>query len=438
MQLDDSDYAAAQATFSSAVRDQPQRWEGLYGLGVASYYLGDLAVARLAVDAAQKLQGVDGAGAVSIQRLQLMVSAAGADPASNELAADYARVNPGDRLVLRRVSELSRDANASQLDADPAAGGAGAAGEAPPNNQVLVDVTLILSSMLDTYNRGVNLFDGLSVQYGYGNNFSASRAAGAEWNSNRSITHGISVPQLNYSLNLFNNAGQFYQVLARPSLTAYLGRESEFFAGRTINVRVSGVNLGTLQPIDVGVGLKVTPEALNAKKVTFRVSASRSFLSREQIGTFQESLTTFKQLVSATAEVEFGQTLVLSALSESVQDSTVSKTPGLSQIPGLSTFFKKSTTANRQESLLILITPVLPTAVRVRENLRPATVDKLISMWNNLIDPRSSVDAILDRFGRSPFFRGAQSGDLRWRQVITPQLGEEALRENAQLAGLID
>ena len=49
-------------------------------------------------------------------------------------------------------------------------------------------------------------------------------------------------------------------MVARPSITAHLGKESKFFAGRTLNVEVSGINLGQLQPIDVGVGLQVTPE----------------------------------------------------------------------------------------------------------------------------------------------------------------------------------
>jgi Flp pilus assembly protein TadD len=431
-QLDDGDFTSAQATLARAVRDQPERWEGLYGLGVASYYAGDSLTAQLAAEKASKLKPED----PEVQRLVAFAAASTADPAASDLATRYARINPKDHLTVRRVGEMIREVHLAQSDAAAADSSTSASTPDTPANQILVDVTIILSSILDTKSRGVNLFDGLGVQYGYGNSFNASRSSSGNWSSNRSITHSIGVPQLNYSLNLFNDSGQYYQVLARPSLTAYLGRESEFFAGRTINVKVSGINLGTLQPIDVGVGLKVAPESIAGNKVTFRVNASRSFLSREQVGTFDESLTTFKQLVGATAEVEFGQTLVLSALSENVEDAHFSKVPGLGEIPGASTFFKNSSRAHRQETLLILITPVPPTSFRTNMASTPATVEKLISTWKTIIDPQSNLDAILKRLNRSRFFSGAERGDLRWNHVLTPSLASEALRENVELAGM--
>jgi type II secretory pathway component GspD/PulD (secretin) len=298
----------------------------------------------------------------------------------------------------------------------------------------MIDVTIILSSNVQSESRGINLFDGLSLQYGYTNNFSSNRASGQPQTSSRSITSNIAIPQLTYSLNLFNNTGQFYQVLARPSLTAYMGRESEFFAGRTISVGVSGVNLGTIQPIDVGVGLKVTPESVTGNKITFKVHANRSFLSREEVGSFTESLTTFKQLVSATAEVEFGQTLLLSALSEKVRDATYSKTPGLGDVPGVSLLFNDRTALNRTESLLVLVTPMRPTAFESRERENSTTVDQLRGSWQSWIDPRSDVPAVLKRLESQQFFSQAESGDLRWRSVHTPQLMREALEESALLA----
>ncbi len=430
-QLDDGDYSGAQSTLARAVRDQPNRWEGFYGLGVASYYAGDSLTAQLAAEKAAKLKPEN----PEVQRLAAFAAAATADPAASELAARYARANPKDHLTVRRVNEVARDIRVAQSEPLPADNGATAPAAEAAINQVVVDVVIILSSVLDTKSRGVNLFDGLSAQYGYSNVYNANRSSGGIWSSNRSITSTISVPQLTYSLNLFNDSGQYYHVLARPSLTAYLGRQSEFFAGRTINVKVSGVNLGTLQPIDVGVGLKVAPETIVGNKVTFRVNASRSFLSRQEIGTFEESLTTFKQLVDATAEVEFGQTLVLSALSENVEDSTFSKTPGLGDVPVVNLMFKQSTRAHRMETLLILITPVPPTTFHTNMASTPATVEKLIATWKTIIDPQSNLDAIMERLNHSRFFSGAERGDLRWNNVLTPSLASEALRENVELAG---
>jgi type II secretory pathway component GspD/PulD (secretin) len=300
--------------------------------------------------------------------------------------------------------------------------------------QVVIDLTIILSSQVRNESRGINLLDGLNFQYGYTNNYASNRPSGGEWSSLRTITSNIGIPQLTYSLNLFNNSGQTYQVLARPSLTAYLGRESEFFAGRTINVGVSGVNLGTLQPIDVGVGLKVTPEIIDGDKITFRVSASRSFLSRETVGTFQESLTTFKQLVQATAEVRFGQTLLLSALSERVRDATYSKTPGLGDIPGPSILFNDRSSLTRTESLLIMVTPMRPTTFATPDRQPSATVEHLLAAWRTWLDPTSNVEAVLQRLESQRFFSQAEHGDLKWGAAVTPALLKEAINENLQLA----
>jgi type II secretory pathway component GspD/PulD (secretin) len=202
----------------------------------------------------------------------------------------------------------------------------------------------------------------------------------------------------------------------------------------TPTVGVSGVNLGTVQPIDVGVGLKVTPERIDGSKVKFQVNANRSFLSREQIGTFQEALTTFKQLVNATAEVEFGQTLLLSALSEKVRDATFSKTPGLGDVPGVSALFNDRTALNRTESLLVLVTPLRSTTIATRDREPATTVERLRKGWSTWIDPNSSVDAVLSRLESQQFFGKPEVGDVRWRSALTPALLQEALAENIQLA----
>jgi tetratricopeptide (TPR) repeat protein len=437
LELDAGDYRAAQESFARAVQDQPGRWEAVYGLGVASYYAGDAVVARLA---AEKLRQIDPENPGTLRLLAFTKAALG-DPMAAEAARRLASIDPRDTVTSRRVGEVLRGVTLAQADlpADdddfsPEGWQDGPSLAGGDGEQVVIDVTIILSSQVQTESRGINLFDGLTVQFGYTNNYVSIRPSGQPSASTRSITTNIAIPQLTYSLNLFNNSGQFYQVLARPSLTAYLGRESEFFAGRTVNVGISGINLGSLQPIDVGVGLKVTPESIDGNKVKFQVNANRSFLSREQVGTFSESLTTFKQLVNATAEVEFGQTLLLSALSEKVRDATFSKTPGLGDVPGMSLLFNERTALNRTESLLVLVTPMRPTTIATRDREPSTTVDRLLNSWQTWIDPKSDVAAITQRLHSQRFFNQAESGDLRWRAVVTPELLQEAVSESVQLA----
>lgn len=86
--------------------------------------------------------------------------------------------------------------------------------------------------------------------------------------------------------------------------------------------------------------------------------------------------TTFKQVVNATAEVEFGQTLLLSALSEKVRDAALSKTPGLGDVPGMSVLFNERTALNRTESLLVLVTPMRPTTIATRDREQPPALSR--------------------------------------------------------------
>lgn len=442
LELERGDYGSAQARFAKAVMDQPSRWEAFYGLGVASYYRRDLPVLHLA---AKRMLQLAPESADSLRLASLSMAAQG-EPEAADLATRAAALDKntasGAHLIRRVADYVDGAAAGAQFQNASAEASAAPMSSAPEflppppaSKQVVVEVTILLSSMLDQESRGVNLFDGLQVLYGYTNTLSQTISSIGR-DSTRTITSAISTPQLNYSLNLFNDSGQYYSVVARPSITAYVGRESQFFAGRTLNVEVSGVNLGQLQPIDVGVRLRVTPEVIEPGKVTFQVAAERSFLSRDQIGSFESSLTTFRQSVSATADIEFGQTLVLSALSEQVSDRSFSRVPYLGRVPVINWPLSNSTDAQRQESLLILVTPKLPLNFSTPDDpqSRERAVQELIGMWNERIDPRTDVSAIIKRLQRSRWLRAPEPGDLRSRLPQTTAWQLEAIEESLLLA----
>ncbi len=439
LELERGQYRAAQSRFAEAVLDQPKRWEAFYGLGVASYYRRDLPLMRLAAQRSLEL--------APEQRDAMRLSAFALAVAGESQAGVMAQklVASGDdadaRYAMRRVAEYlevapaQRETPLGEQDGESSPPAPLAQNPSGALNQVVVEVTILLNSVLDQANRGVNLFDGLRVLYGYSNTLSQiSGSLGRE--STRTITSQISTPQLDYSLNLFNDSGQYYSVVARPSITAHLGRESQFFAGRTLNVAVSGINLGQLQPIDVGVQLKVTPEAIDDKRVVFNLDAARSFLSQDQIGTFDSSLTTFRQSVSATADVEFGQTLVLSALSEQVNDKSFSKVPGVGDVPVANWFTRRSSDIRRQESLIILVTPTLPLNISTPDTpeSRERSVEQLLALWNQRVEPTSDIPEIIRRLKQSRWLRAPESGDLRLRLPQAAQWRREAIEENLLLA----
>lgn len=410
--------------FAGAALARPERWEALYGLSLAAHRNGQHELARVAAQA--MLQRAPSAG--EVLRNSAYALAGAGDGGALQLAAQFRELTGGDDLegavqrLLLAATDMPHAAMAEPQISEPAV-----------PQQITLDVAIILNSRRNDSNRGLNLLDGLTTQYGYQRQLTRNRS-GESSDRVRTITESISIPQLSYSLNLFNDSGQFYQVLARPSLTAYLGRESEFFAGRQVQVQVSGVNLGTLQPIDIGVGLKVTPEEISARGVRFTVATTRSFLSQGEIGNFSESLTSFRQQVSATAEVDFGQTLLLSSLSEEVTDTTVSKTPGLGDIPLVDTLFNKRSSVQREESLLVLVTPRPSLAFAHPANHPPRAVADLIRLWQQRIDPSSDLATISERVGQIRLLRGVERDRVSLEPLRSQPLLEEARRESLRLA----
>ncbi len=473
---------AAMEAFAVAAAGEPDRPEPFLGLASAAYMTGDLSVAQPAADRARALASKDRAPV----RLATLIAAARADTPKVEEGMRALAVLSDDRAeqdyMRRRIGELHRSAlffaepteqptrneprptrlaaagfmSAIFGDSDPFAGSTAASLFSGSNsittpsnrepvaplqqnaegaNQVMIEVTIILNSDQTTEAIGLNLLDGLQLQYGYENRSLDRSGSGAGGSSFlRTVTSVLSVPTINYNLNIFNEAGRRYQVLARPTLTGYIGRESEFFAGRTISVQVSGVNLGSLQPIDIGVNLRVTPERITPDKTIFRVAAGRSFLSQEAAGTFQQSLTTFKQSVSATAEVQFGQTLVLSGLSENVLDAQRSRVPGLGEIPGINLLFSRRSQLERQESVLILITPVAATQFdsSTRDPQRGRQVQRLVEMWNSLIDPNADLSSILRGADRIKALHRPSDGDVSLAALRSPATVQLATQRTAQ------
>ena len=444
--------AAAIPHFTNAAMDEEAQWEAAYGLGVAAYYSGDLMLAEAAVRESLRHQE----NRPEVVRLSALVRAASGNETALMEVSRYAKLGADQTDVewlQKRVEHLLRNqlfetseakfklaqysndaSNTEPVNPDTYPG---LYENSPP--QISVDVTIILSSVSKSQRRGINLLDALSATYSLDRSYSKSvlEQSGAAPISSavKTITRNIGIPQINYNLNLFNNSGQYYSVLARPSLTAYLKETSDFFAGRTVNVSVSGINAGDILPIDIGVALTVTPEAITNENTIIRVAANRSFLSANEIGQFSESLTTFKQQVSAMADIKFGQTLILSALSETVRDESNSKVPLLGDVPILSALTREKNVAEREESLLILVTPQRPSVANLNiQALRSDETKRLIRFWENMANPTSNVDDIIHRLEKMPIFREAQKADISYKLPEEKQIVHRALESTYRLA----
>lgn len=404
-------YAEAESYFARAVLARPQDGRALLALSMAAYRAGDPALAAVAADRAAKLpQDAEGATA-SVRMAALSYAAIGDGDTARAQVRTLALMSPDTAAeTAPRVEDLVRTSFS-----DTPSQATFAAPE--PINQVSVDVAIVLSQTMQQDTVGMNLLDGLKLQYGYESQSSVTRSQGADISPyTRTITDAISLPQLTYSLNLFNRFGQYYSVVARPMLTAYAGETSDFFVGRTARVAVGGVNTSSLESIDVGTTVHVTPIEINGDKTKLRIEVSRSYLSGDQVGTFAESLITFRQSVTATVEVGFGKTLILSGLSEAVRDSSSSRTPGIGHAPVVGSLFNRRSTTNRRDAVLILVTPAPAQAMDAQPWSRPDAVQRLVGLWDTVVAPGSDLTTITAQLSHSRLFKRGRAGDatLDW------------------------
>lgn len=333
-------------------------------------------------------------------------AAVGHADTARSLYTEFGALDPTEApAVLRRINDLTRT-----QDSEPVTNTDDIATATP--DQVSVDVAIILSQTSQKDSIGMNLLDGLQAQYGFQNQHTKSSTDGAG-SVSRTITDAITIPQLTYNLNLFNRFGQSYQVVARPMLTAYRGEPADFFVGRSAKVAIGGINVATLENIDIGTDVKVTPLEIDAGRTKLKIEVTRSFLSAEPAGTFNESLNTWRQTVSTTVEVDFGSTLILSGLSESVRDSSLSKTPVLGDAPIVGSLFNKRITTNKRDAVLILVTPSPVRTFAARAWARPVEVERLIAFWDTVVAPGSDMAAITRQLEHARLFTHARREDAR-------------------------
>ncbi len=415
-------YPAAAERFTRAVREDPTRPEAFNGLATAAYLAGDLEVAWLASRRALTVAPDDPAAL----RIAIFVAAASGDGTLYTSALDRARsvAATRDRIEQQRPRLEALRRTAAFMTADPIAGapaggwptapvsGDGSATQIVDRNQLMIEVTLLLSQGSRTQNIGINLLDGLSLQ------FSGQRATRRDSTvipitTQQTLTTALNLPQITYSLNLFNTRQDYYEVIARPSLVASVGQSSEFFIGRTVSVGVSGVNLGTVQPIDVGTSVKVNPIEITDKGAKFRIDVQRSFFTNDIGGNFQQQLTTFKQTVGATVEVDFGRTLILSGLYEGVNVGSSSKVPLLGDVPLMDSVTNSRIHTVNQDAALVLVTPKATGSVATAPpEFRGEQLRQLMDLWDRMIEPRAGFEAIIGTLQQKMQHFRALAGDV--------------------------
>ena len=232
----------------------------------------------------------------------------------------------------------------------------------PLPRMAMIDVVIIRTIINGSSMHGLNFLDALSVVLGAQivstrteNNANALPVANL---LSKDFRIGLPLAGIQYSLNLANATGVRSEVLSRPSLLALDRQPSAFFSGSTLTVGLPGqISGGSLGQIPVGTSLSVTPTFVDNDTMLLSTKASRSFFEGAGGGSFGQQVQTSRNTVTSNVIVDFGQTVVLSGLSERETQTALSETPGLGKTPLLQYFFKHSSDQDFRTQLIILLTP---------------------------------------------------------------------------------
>ena len=477
--MDQRDFLGAQEHFSKAIIYQPNDAELLYSMTVSSYYAND---PTTALATGNKLLELEPNEPRSLQAMAMINASLGEDQAAQEYLNEFTSITGDDdksKLISKRLTTWSkvydRHAAASKKHEQQASKSvAKSTSEKPVSAEaqdliidkpswltptaevefndekesidkhpmVIVDVVIIRTEEDSSTSKGVNLMNGLSLQFGRasideaGLGFTRSTTNEYDHGTNttsNTITRAINFPSLTYSLNIANANSNRSEVLARPTLVALDGETSEFFSGIEINAAaIASAEDGEAIIIDkeIGVKLAITPEFLEDGRIKLNVNAERTFLATPNTTsvTFDLRIDTSKTLVSANVAMNFGETLILSGLSEKEVGNKRDGVPILQDIPVLQYLFSKKSTRDFQKSVLVLVTPRLPSytyqseETKSRFNSREQALNELEARYSDWFKPYPNWASVFSHMQNNSLYREFRTGDVTmetWADAAT-------------------
>lgn len=166
------------------------------------------------------------------------------------------------------------------------------------------------------------------------------------------------------------------KILAEPTLTTLSGQQAEFISGGEFPIPVSDDDGITIEFKEFGVGVKFLPVVLDSERINLNLNVSVSELVAANSLIVEADSTSgsssllvpalTKRSALSTVELGNGQTIAIAGLiSENTRDS-VSRFPGLGDIPVLGHLFRSQEFVNGETELVILVTPHLAKPIDAR------------------------------------------------------------------------
>ena len=241
--------------------------------------------------------------------------------------------------------------------------------EGVASNQVMLRVRFAEVSRSAMQELGVSMFahgSGSSDQW-YGR--TNPGIGGPEFNEGKLVFSDFlnlfvfnSKENLGAVVKALSNKGLF-QSLAEPNLIATNGKEASFLAGGEYPYPVvqsgSGSNSVTITFKEFGVRLSFTPTVLGGDLVHLKVKpevSSLDFANSVVIDGFRVPALSTRR-TETEVELRDGQTFAIAGLMNNTLTNSMSKIPGIGDIPILGLLFKSKAHQKNQTELVVMITP---------------------------------------------------------------------------------
>ncbi|MGN6228063.1 MAG: type IV pilus secretin PilQ [Dyella sp.] len=180
---------------------------------------------------------------------------------------------------------------------------------------------------------------------------------------------GLAILGANYALDLELSAAQTEgrgEVISSPRVITANQQEAVIRQGQQIGYvtyqnsasGAAGSGTATVQFKDAVLELKVTPTITADNRVYLKINVKKDALAKfiDAPGSGQVPQIDTREL-NTSVLVDNGQTVVLGGIYEITKQNSVTKVPGLGDIPGIGVLFRKTSRQNDKAELLIFVTP---------------------------------------------------------------------------------
>jgi len=197
---------------------------------------------------------------------------------------------------------------------------------------------------------------------------------------NGSFNIGFGGGRVSAMINALEQSG-FAYTLARPSLVALSGQSATFLAGGEVPIPVpsSGSNAISIEYKEFGIRLTLTPTVIDRNRISLKVAPEVSELDYSnsvRIEGVQVPALTIRRTDTSVSLAD-GESFVISGLISTSNNSTISKFPGLGDIPILGAFFRDSNISREEKELLMIVTPHLVQPLAANAQLPSLPGEKL-------------------------------------------------------------